>query len=150
MRRDEAGQVAGIEVIPFGLLVFLVGSLVVGNVWAVFDAKTTATAAAREATRAYVEAPSAAEGDAAARSAASDAVRAVGRNPARMTLRLQLDAGFVRCGRVTSEVSYKVPFVRLPWIGGIGTGATAVGRHSEIVDPFRSDVPGEATCGERF
>ena len=28
--------------------------------------------------------------------------------------------------------------------------ATAVGRHSEIVDPFRSDVPGEATCGGRF
>ena len=150
MRRDEAGQVAGIEVIPFGLLVFVVGSLVVGNVWAVFDAKTTATAAAREATRAYVEAPNAADGDAAARSAASDAVRAVGRNPARMTLRVRLDNGFVRCGRVTSEVAYQVPFVRLPWIGGVGTGTTAIGRHSETVDPFRSGVPGEATCGGRF
>ena len=150
MRRDEAGQVAGIEVIPFGLLVFVVGSLVVGNVWAVFDAKTTANAAAREATRAYIEAPNAADGDAAAQSAASAAVRAVGRNPARMTLRVQLETGFVRCGRVTSEVSYQVPFVRLPWIGGLGTGTAAVGRHSEIVDPFRSDVPGEATCGGRF
>jgi hypothetical protein len=150
VRPDEAGQVAGIEVIPFGLLVFVVGALVVANVWAVFDAKTTATAAAREATRAYVEAPNAAEGDSAAHSAASDAVRAVGRNPARMTLRIQLDGGFVRCGRVTSEATYRVPFVRLPWIGGVGDGATVVGRHSEIVDPFRSEVPGEASCGARF
>jgi len=67
-----------------------------------------------------------------------------------MTLRVQLDGGFVRCGRITSEVSYRVPFVRLPWIGGFGSGATAVSRHSEIVDPFRDDVPGEATCGGRF
>src|SRR2546423_12054718 len=130
MKRDEAGQVAGIEVIPFGLLVFVVGSLVVGNVWAVFDAKTTASAAAREATRAYVEAPNAADGDAAARSAAADAVRAAGRNPARMTLRVHLHGGLVRCRRVTSEVAYRVPFVRLPWIGGFGTGATAVSPHS--------------------
>lgn len=150
MRRDEAGQVAGIEVIPFGLLVFVVGALIVANVWAVFDAKTTVAAAAREATRAYVEAPTASDADTAARSAASDAVRAVGRDPARMTLRIKLDGGFARCARVTSEARYQVPFVRLPWIGGLGNATTAVGRHSEIVDPFRSDVPGEARCSDRF
>jgi len=150
MRRDEAGQVAGIEVIPFGMLVFLVGTLVVANVWAFFDAKATASAAAREATRAYVEAPSAADADAAARSAATAAVVAMGRDPERVTLKVESDGGFARCRRVTSEATYAVPFIRLPWIGGLGNATNAVGRHSEIVDPFRSGVPGEARCGDQF
>jgi hypothetical protein len=148
--RDEAGQVAGVETVPFGLLVFVVGALIVANLWGVFDARTTANAAAREATRAYVEARSAAEGDDAARAAAYDAVEAVGRDRERMTLSITVDGDFSRCARVTTEARYPVPFVRLPWVGGLGSGVTAIGRHSEIVDPFRSDVPGEATCGARF
>ena len=50
------------EVIPFGVLTFVVGALLIANAWAVVDAKMAVSAAAREATRAYVEAPS--EGDA--------------------------------------------------------------------------------------
>ena len=43
----------GMEVIPFGLLTFVVGALLVANAWAVIDAKMAVSAAAREATRAY-------------------------------------------------------------------------------------------------
>ena len=78
--RGDVGQVAGIESIPFGLLVLIVGILLVAHTWAVVDAKFVATAAAREATRAYVEStePDAAE---AARRAAAEAVDRSGRTP---------------------------------------------------------------------
>ena len=59
MRRrcaDERGAVGGIEVLPLGMLVLVVGTLLVVNAWAVVDAKLAASAAAREAARAYVEA----------------------------------------------------------------------------------------------
>ena len=32
---DDRGQVGGIEALPFGLLVFVVGALLVANAWAV-------------------------------------------------------------------------------------------------------------------
>ena len=45
-----------------------------------------------------------------------------------------------------SVVSYEVPTFRLPWIGGFaGSVVTATGRHSEVVDPYRS---GLATDGD--
>ena len=44
--RDESGQ-AGIEVLPFGILTFVVGALLVANAWAVIDAKIAVSAAAR-------------------------------------------------------------------------------------------------------
>ena len=46
---------AGIEAIPFGILIFVVGALLIANIWAVIDAKAAVDAAAREATRSYVE-----------------------------------------------------------------------------------------------
>jgi hypothetical protein len=139
-RRDEAGQLAGIEAIPFGLLVFVVGVLVVANGWAVIDAKMTVASAAREAARAYVEAPSGTAAMARAESAAGDAVHGGGRNPSRLRLRT-LEAGFARCQRVTFEASYPVPALTLPWIGRFGRAFTARARHSEIVDPYRTGVP---------
>ena len=54
--RSDAGMVGGIEALPFGLLVFVVGALLVANAWAVVDAKFAVDAAARQATRSYVEA----------------------------------------------------------------------------------------------
>ena len=64
--RGDAGQIGGVEAVPFGLLVLIVGILVAAHTWAVVDAKFLTGAAAREATRAYVEAPNAAQGLAAA------------------------------------------------------------------------------------
>lgn len=138
--RDESGQVAGIEAIPFGVLTFVVGVLVVANAWAVVDAKVAVTSAAREATRAYVEAPPGSDPVAEARAAAGDAIRGAGRDPARLRL-TALEGDFSRCQRVKFEAAYLVPALTLPWIGSYGSGYTAAARHSEVVDPFRSGVP---------
>ncbi len=43
--------------LPFGVLIFVVGALLVTNAWGVVDAEIAADAAAREAVRTYVEAP---------------------------------------------------------------------------------------------
>ena len=53
--RGDAGQVGGIEALPFGLLVFVVGALLIANAWAVVDAKFATDAAARQAVRTFVE-----------------------------------------------------------------------------------------------
>jgi hypothetical protein len=145
-RRDERGQLAGAEALPFGLLVFVAGVLLVANAWAVVDAKMAASSAAREAVRAYVEAPvgedAAARADVAGRAAIAD----MGRNPERLEL-APVEAEFTRCAEVRYEARYPVPFVTVPFIGGFGTGFTAVARHAEIVDPYRSGIPrGSATC----
>ena len=71
--RGEAGQVGGIEAVPFGLLVLVVGVLLLAHAWAVVDAKFVTTSAAREATRAFVEAPSEAQGAIDASGAGADA-----------------------------------------------------------------------------
>jgi hypothetical protein len=140
---------AGIEVIPFGVLVFVVGVLLASNAWAVIDAKMAVAGAAREATRAYVEAPAGADGLALARAAAEEAIRGAGRDPTRLQLIPESD-GLVRCQRVTFVASYEVPAVTLPGIGAYGDGFTATARHSEIVDPYRTGIAlGTERCDTR-
>lgn len=145
-RRDEAGQLAGGEALPFGVLVFIVGVLLVANAWAVVDAKLAVSAAAREATRAYVESPPDGDPLAAADAAAREAVRGAGRDANRLQL-TPVDAGFTRCAEVRFEARYPVPALTIPLIGGFGRGFTAVASHAEVVDPYRSGVPGgERSC----
>ena len=139
IRRSEAGQ-AGMEVIPFGLLTFVVGALLVANAWAVIDAKMAVSAAAREATRAFVEAPVDGDPLALADAAARSAVAGAGRDAAKLTL-TPLEAVFARCETVRFEASYRIPAVQVPWVGGFGSGFTATARHAEVVDPYRSGVP---------
>ncbi len=139
-RRGESGQVAGVEAIPFGLLTFVVGALLVANAWAVIDAKMAVSAAAREATRAFVEAPVDADPLALADAAARAAVRGAGRDPAQLVL-TPLGSTFARCETVRFEASYRIPAVRLPWVGGFGGGFTATARHAEVIDPYRTGVP---------
>ncbi len=139
-RRDESGQMAGVEVLPFGLLTFVVGALLVANAWAVIDAKIAVSAAAREATRAFVEAPVDSDPHAMADAAARSAVEGAGRDPAELVL-TPLEATFARCETVSFEASYQIPAVRVPWVGGFGDGFTASARHAEIVDPYRTGVP---------
>lgn len=148
IRRDESGQLAGIEAIPFGLLTFVIGTLVVANAWAVIDAKMAVSAAAREATRAYVEAPADADPMTLAEDAARQAIGGAGRDPAQLVL-TPVQATFARCAVVTFQASYRIPAIRVPWVGGFGSGFTATARHSEIVDPYRSGVP-EAVSGCAF
>lgn len=144
--RGEAGQVAGIEAIFFGLLVVVIGVLIIANAWGVVDAKFAVASAAREAARAYVEAPEGADPQVLAQEAAADAIAGFGRDPAR--LRLDLEAGtFERCARVEFRATYPVPALVLPWIGGRGNGFDVSAAHSEVVDPYRSGLAaGDGSC----
>jgi hypothetical protein len=155
--RTDAGQVGGIEALPFGILVFVVGSLLVANAWAVIDAKLAVDAAARQAARHYVEAPVGTAGSPDPEQGAIDAglaaLEAHGRDPANATIGLSAlegsggQQGYTRCARASFTVSYEVPALTIPWIGGFGDGIDVTSTHSELVDPYRSGVPGSAeTC----
>ncbi|HEX7166537.1 MAG TPA: hypothetical protein VF230_06120 [Acidimicrobiales bacterium] len=147
MTRDDTGQVGGFEGVTFGTLVFVIGVLVVANAWGVVDAKLAATAAAREATRAFVESdgPTSADALAHAEDAARAAIVGHGRSVARMELEPEA-AVLERCSRVTIAVRYRVPLVSIPLLGRFGRGFVTTGRHSEIVDPFRSGLAGTSRC----
>jgi hypothetical protein len=124
------------------------------NAWGVIDAKFATDAAAREAARAFVESDvgSADDVDTAIANGAragGDALTAHGRDEGRAEVAivdLEPDGQFVRCARVTYEVTYEVPAIHLPFIGGYGDAFRIRSSHSEIVDPFRDGVPGTATC----
>ena len=141
---DEAGAVGGFEAIPFGVLIFVLGTLLVANAWALIDAKFAVTAAAREATRAFVEADPAAEPFREAHAAAEATLAAYGRDPGRMSL--DSTGEFARCQRVSMTVTYPVPVLLLPGITPLGQGLEATSTYSEIVDPLRSGLEGEAAC----
>ena len=126
--RSERGAIGGMEVLPFGVLIFVTGTLIIANAWAVIDAKLTAEAAAREAGRAYVEASDRDTAQRSAASAAHEAVSGVGRDPDRLALR-DNDPDFVRCEVVEHEASYEVPALTLPFVGSFGDGVTVTGRH---------------------
>lgn len=149
-RRIDAGQ-GGLEVIPLGVLIFVIGTLLIVNVWAVVDAKFAVDAAAREAVRYYVEAEVVRPGDAGGAEAAAvgaglAALEAHGRDPSRASVRLSDGGPYVRCARVTFRASYTVPALTLPWIGGFGRGFAVTSEHSELVDPFRDGIPGDASA----
>jgi hypothetical protein len=146
--RSDAGQFAGIEALPFGVLIFVIGSLLVTNAWAVIDAKLAVSSAAREGARTYVEAPpDVAVAEARATVAAQDALEGHGRDPDRADIGVANPAGsFTRCTRVTATVTYRLPAVTLPVIGGYGRGFSVTSHHSEIIDPWRDDLPGDG-CG---
>lgn len=138
----DAGVVGGVEALPFGLLVFAVGTLLVTGLWGVVDAKVAVEAAAREATRAYVEAPDEAAAAAAARAAAAAALRGHGRDPADARIETPPPGAFARCRRVTVVVSYPVPVLVLPWVGPTAAHPiVARAAHSELVDPYRTGLP---------
>lgn len=144
----DSGQVAGVEVLPFGLLMFIIGLLLVANAWAVVDANLATTTAAREGVRAFVEAPVAAEAQDRAVAAAAAAIVGYGRSPfsTRVDVATIGDRGWQRCSRAVVTVHHEVPLLTLPFIGGFGHAFDVVARQSEVVDPFRDGVEGEARC----
>lgn len=142
----DRGAVGGLEALPFSVLVFVAGSLLLLNAWAVIDTRFAVASAAREATRTYAEAADPASGDAAARRTAREAIRSYGRDPDR--LRLSPPRGsFVRCARVGYTATYSVPAVRVPFVGGFGGDIAVSVTHAERIDDLRSRLPGEARCG---
>ena len=146
--QGDRGAVGGIEVLPFGMLTFVVGSLLAANAWAVVDVKLAVTSASREAARRYVEAPDAVTASSRALGSARDALRGHGRSPDRMRMQIEHKDGrpWARCTRVRIVVTHPVAAVSLPWIGGYGRAFDATASHSEIIDPFRAGLPGVAEC----
>ncbi len=133
----------GLEALVFGVLVFVFGTLVIANAWGVIDSKLAASSAATNAARAFVQDP-AADPSAAARMAASQAISDSGRRVSRMAL--TLTGSPARCGKVVAVVRYRVPLVVVPLLGGFGSGFTVAASHTELFDPYRSGLPGEAPC----
>ncbi|MGH9115465.1 MAG: hypothetical protein ACRDWW_06490 [Acidimicrobiales bacterium] len=142
----EEGFAGGFAGLLFGFLLFLVGTLFVAAVWAVVDTKAAAVEAARQAARTYVESSSATSASVSALQAADAALAGYGRDPSLATVKL-VSGSFRRCQRITIEVSYPAPLVVLPVIGRVGSGERVRADHSELVDPYRSGIPGSAACG---
>ena len=141
MIREEGGFVGGFEVLPFGFLVFVAGTLLLTNAWAVVDGTIAASAAAREATRAYVEAATADEAASAATDAALATVDGHGHDPARVEVSWADGMVWGRCERTTIRVSYRVPTLTVPFIGSFGSGfIDTTGSYTEVVDPYRSGL----------
>ncbi len=134
-------MVGGSEAMLFGVLVMVVGVLLIFNAWAVVDTRSGATSAARETVRTWVES----DGDLAVAMARGREAFAgsTGLDPAK--LQFDVRGEFRRCARVTVTARYAVPALRLPF-GSWGTGFEVVASHSEIVDPYRSGLEGEAEC----
>jgi hypothetical protein len=145
---DDAGQMGGIETIPFGLLIFVVGTLLVAQAWAVIDVKLAADAAAREGVRAFVEAPDEPAALERSHAAAAEAIAGHGRDQAKVVVDPPVygDATFARCTSVTLTVHYPVPALTLPWIGGRGDGLVVSASHAEIIDPYRSGLAAGGGC----
>ena len=141
----DSGQVAGIEVLPFGFLMLVSVTLLVVNAWAVVQTKLAVDAAAREGVRAYVEASDGATADVAAAAGAASALIAHGGDPDRAVIGPAEADGFVRCGRVRYTVSYEIDAIRVPWIGGIGD-VTVSSTHSETIDAYRTALSDEGLC----
>ena len=148
--RRQDGFIGGAEALIFGVLIFLGGSITVLNAWAVMDAKMAVTAAAREGARTAVDAPAGSEvADVLALVDVTtrEALTAQGRDTGNLTGAPSVSGTLARCAPVTVEVAYRVRGIRGPWVGTFGGASIEVtGRHTEVVDPFRSGLPGEAGC----
>ena len=145
-RRGDDGFAGGFEGLLFGLLIFVAGTLLIAYAWGVVETKTATGEAARQAARTYVEAPSGEVARNEADQAADAALVGYGRDPSRAKVQL-IQGSFARCGRVTISVSYPAPLFRLPIFGALGRGLFVTSQHSELVDPYRSGLPGSSSCG---
>ncbi len=139
----DDGFVGGAEALIFGIVVFVVGALVMANAWAVVDAKMAVSSAARETARTFVES----DGDLGTADAAGRAAFAAttGLDPGGLSFTGAVGT-FERCGRITVTYRYRVPALSLPGGVGWGSGFEVSASHSEIVDPYRAGLEGEARC----
>ncbi|HEX6392681.1 MAG TPA: hypothetical protein VFZ97_04525 [Acidimicrobiales bacterium] len=145
--REDDGFVGGFAGLLFGLAIFVIGTMLAAYAWSVVETKAAASAAAREAARTYVQAPNALAGIDAAKQAALAALTGRVSDPGRAAVGLTSGV-FGRCQRITISVSYPAPALRLPLVQTIGPlgGHMVRAEHSELVDPYRTGLPGVATC----
>jgi hypothetical protein len=142
----EAGFAGGAEALIFGVLIFVLGTLLVVNAWAVVDAKFATASAAREAVRAAVETPVGGDPDGRARAAAAEALAGHGVRPDRVTVSAPWDGQLQRCAEVVYEVRLRVPALVLPGIERRRTGFEVTASHREVVDPYRSGLEIGGEC----
>lgn len=142
----DEGFAGGMDAVVVGMLVFVVALLVVANAWAVIDAKLAAEAAAREATRAYVESNHAEQAWPAAVAAAQRTIAGHGRDHRRTSVRPGAELALARCARVHIEVRHPVVLFPLSVLGRRGTVVAVVGSHVERVDAHRSGLAGQSPC----
>ncbi len=144
---DEQGLAAGAEALIFGVLVFVIGTIIILNAWSVVDAKFATSSAAREAVRAAVEAPPGADLDATAETAAAAAFEGYGRDPTKVSVLWDgTGSGAVqaRCAPVQYRVTTTVGVMMVPRLSNRLTfDVSSV--YSELIDPFRSGLQ-ESAC----
>ena len=152
----EGGFVAGLEALAFGILVFVFGTLILLNGWAVVDAKFATNGAAREAVRAVVETPGGTtSSDLQLREIALEAAQAAtaahGYAPGAVSIRPLTASGTLsqtRCASVRIEATVEVRATTLPGLVGPRiTSVTSV--HEEVIDPFRSGLRAEDRLDSR-
>lgn len=138
--RCQGGFVAGAEALIFGVLVFVIGTLIVVNAWGVIDAKFATSAAAREVTRAVAESAPGTDLQARAEAVARSTLAGHGRDGADLRVTSVGADDLSRCAEVGYEVGVTVPAVA--FVGSVALGRFRVAsRHYELVDPYRSGLP---------
>lgn len=145
--RDERGAIGGAEGLVFGVLLFVFGTLIVIYAWGTVDAKMAAVAAAREATRAYVESTNTATATNAAQSAAVETMRGHDHELVGMTIETETPGPeLARCSEVVIGVTTRVRYIAIPLLKQAARTVDVRAEHSEIVDPYRSGLPGSSNC----
>lgn len=133
--------------LPFLLLVVIGGLLLVTNVWAVIDTRIATGIASREVARWLVEQDGSLDAAALSRGATEIAVEAMHGRQLLGPPTVELDGlELRRCQPVEVVVRAAVPAIRIPFVGGFSRRTTVASHRSQIVDPTRSGLPGEATC----
>ena len=138
-RNDDRGFVAGADMLIFGVLAFVMGSLLIVNVWNVIDATFAVSAAAREGARVYQESePSEALIDSTVR--VSEVLDDYGRSDRAGVAVIVAPAGYERCAPFEVTASYEVALVRLPLFGQFGTLTEVTATHGGRIDAYRSGI----------
>ena len=145
-RGTELGQ-AGAEAVAMAIIFGMFIILLFANIWTVVDTKMRASDAARDIARQLVESPADKITDANAKiilaSQPWTARQLVGQPLAEM---LEPTVPAVRCSRVVVAVTVHVKAIIFPFAKNWAPGFTVGSRHSELVDPFRSDLEGDGLC----
>lgn len=144
---DEQGFAAGAEALIFGVLVFVLGTIIILNAWSVIDAKFATSAAAREAVRAVAEAEVGADLQVTAEQAAAQAFRGHGREPENVTVAWDGEGPGVaqaRCAEVRYRASTTIGVMAVPRFAN-QVSFTVASVYSEVIDPFRSGLQ-ETVC----
>lgn len=140
--RGERGAAGGAEVLAFGVLLLLAGSLLTTNLWSIIETRVAIDAAAREYMRSYTRSTDRSTALANAEQAARSTLAA--RGTPLMDLRISPPAReqFGPCGLATVRLEATVPAARIPFVGELGSARVDV-THRALVDAHREITPSD-------